>query len=71
MIHRFVVEKDDQLLTFSCYEDIPSDFDRLIEFRPEIPPGPHTDAQHDEIEQWLVKFNILMEIENARSSQTR
>lgn len=71
MPHRFVVSKNDQLLIFSCYEDIPEEFDQVLEFLPEIPPGPHTDAQHDEIAQWLVKFNRLMEIENARSSQIR
>jgi len=60
-----------QLHTFTRYEDIPEEFDRVIEFCPEIPPGPHTQEQHDEIDSWVPKFDRLMEIERARSSKTR
>ena len=56
------------LAEFDRYEDIPDDFDHVIEFLPEIPPGPHTDQQHEEIDQWHDKFLRLMEIERARSS---
>ena len=56
---------------FERYEDIPEEFDRVIEFLPEIPPGPHTQAQHEEIDSWVPRFQKLMEIEHARSSKTR
>jgi len=69
MKHRFVVMKNEQLLTFDDFDAIPKDFDHLIEFVPEIPPGPHTDEQHEEIESWVNKFQILMEIEHASSSK--
>ena len=39
----------------------------MIEFLPEIPPEPHTEEQHQEIEQWNGKLQQLMEIERARS----
>jgi len=68
MAHKFVVLKDDVLLTFTDYDLIPAEFDHLIEFIPEIPPPPHTDQDHDEIDAWVGKFDRLMEIENARSS---
>ena len=55
------------LAEFDHYEDIPNDFDHVIEFLPEIPPGPHTDQQHEEIDSWHDKFLRLMEIERARS----
>lgn len=71
MAHRFVVMINGVLHTYDQYEQIPSEFDHVIEFRPEIPPGPHTDAQHEEIEAWLPRFHKLMEIEYARSSKTR
>lgn len=71
MVHKFVVMKNDQLLTFDKFDDVPSDFDHLIEFVPEIPTGPHTDAQHEEIESWVSKFQKLMEIEYASSSKKR
>lgn len=69
MKHRFVVMKNEQLLTFDNFDAIPKDFDHLIEFVPEIPPGPHTDEQHEEIESWVSKFQLLMEIEHASSSK--
>ena len=55
------------LAEYDRYEDIPDDFDHVIEFLPEIPPGPHTDGQHEEIDSWHDKFLRLMEIERARS----
>jgi len=39
----------------------------VIEFAPEIPPSPHTDQDHEEIDQWHSKFERLMEIEYASS----
>ena len=59
--------KNNELLTYSNFEDIPSDFDHVIEFVPNIPPEPHTEEQHEEIEQWNSKLQKLMEIERARS----
>jgi hypothetical protein len=67
MGHRFVIMQDDQLSEYTEYEQIPSEFDHVIEFAPEIPPGPHTDEQHEEIHQWHSKFERLMEIEYASS----
>ena len=60
-----------RLETYTEFEAIPQDFEHVIEFRPEIPPGPHTDQQHEEIEQWNDKLQELMRIEHARSSTTR
>jgi hypothetical protein len=56
------------LETYTEFEAIPGDFDHVIEFRPEIPPGPHTEEQHREIEQWNDRLQELMRIEYARSS---
>ena len=63
--------KDDQLSEYTEYEQIPDWFDHVIEFVPEIPPGPHTDQQHQEIDSWNDKMQELMRIEHARSSSTR
>lgn len=71
MTHRFVIMRGGNLETYTEFEAIPQDFDHVIEFRPEIPPGPHTDEQHEEIEQWNDRLQELMRIEHARSSQKR
>jgi hypothetical protein len=60
--------RNGSLETYTEFEAIPGDFDHVIEFRPEIPPGPHTEEQHREIEQWNDRLQELMRIEYARSS---
>jgi hypothetical protein len=71
MGHRFVIMRDEKLYEYTEYEQIPDDFDHVIEFAPEAPPGPHTDQDHEEIDQWYSKFERLMEIEYASSRKTR
>ena len=71
MPHRFVIMISGQLHEFDCYDDIPDRFDHVIEFVPEIPPGPHTAEQHAEIDAWIPRFERLMEIEHARSRKKR
>lgn len=60
MNHEFVILKDGELKTYDKYEDIPQEFDNLVKFLPDFPPGPHTDEQHEEIDGWLEKFVELM-----------
>ena len=55
------------LAEYDHYENIPDDFDHVIEFLPEIPLGPHTQEQHEEIDSWNDKFLRLVRIERARS----
>jgi hypothetical protein len=71
MGHRFVIMQGDRFVEYDRYEDIPDDFDHVIEFLPEIPPEPHTHEQHEEIDSWHDKFLRLMRIENASSSKKR
>lgn len=59
----------DVIEVYDRYDDIPDDLDHVIEFLPEIPPGPHTQQQHEEIDAWLGLFNRLMEKAYATSSK--
>jgi hypothetical protein len=59
----------DEIEVYDCYDDIPDDLDHVIEFVPEIPPEPHTQQQHEEIDSWLDLFNTLMEKAYATSSE--
>lgn len=63
MAHKFVVRINESLLEFSNYDDIPQEFDNLIRFEPEIPPEPHTEEQHEEIEKWSGRLKELMKRE--------
>ena len=63
MTHKFVVKIDQDLKEYSNYDDIPNEFDNLISFEPVIPPEPHTEEQHDEIEKWGDRLKELMKRE--------
>jgi hypothetical protein len=71
MGHRFVIMRRDIIEVYDRYDDIPDDLDHVIEFLPEIPPEPHTQQQHKEIDAWLGLFNRLMEKAYATSSEIR
>ena len=63
MTHKFVIRIDQDIKEYSNYDDIPNKFDNLISFEPEVPPEPHTEEQHEEIEKWHDKFKKLMKRE--------
>lgn len=56
-----------ELVTYSKFEDIPEDFDHVIEFVPEIPEGPHIHEQHEEIEKWNSRLQELIAKENRKN----
>lgn len=73
MPHKFVIMRNGILETYTEYADIPNDFEHVIEFNVEVPPDPHTEEQHEEIEKWNDKLQALMKIEreNASSNKNR
>lgn len=71
MPHRFVVRVAGKLVTYNRFEDIPDDIEHVIEFMPEVPPPPHTHAQHEEISSWNGKLQELIRRERASSNSYR
>jgi|688.fasta_scaffold03894_15 hypothetical protein len=71
MPHEFVVKRNGILETYTQFEDIPDDFEHVIKFLPEIPEGPHTEEQHEEIDAWNDKLQILMERERRNASRNK
>ena len=69
MAHEFVILRNGVKETYSIYEDIPLDLDHVIKFLPEIPEGPHSKEQHEEIHSWQEKFQRLMDVERKRWSK--
>ena len=55
-------------VTYDKYEDIPETFEHVIKFLPDVPPEPHTEEEHEEIQEWNNKFQELMEKERASSN---
>lgn len=66
-MHKFTVLINGKLQTFHRFEDIPNNFDNLIEFIPEIPDPPHTEDQHREIEEWNGRLQSLIAKENQKN----
>jgi len=65
-MHKFVIMVNGELVTYNKYEDIPDDFDHVIEFIPDIPDGPHTEDQHNELSKWNDRLKCLIEKENSK-----
>jgi len=71
MAHEFVLLVNGELKTYINYGDIPETFDNVIKFIPEIPNEPHSQDEHDEIEKWNERLQLLMEKERASSNKNR
>lgn len=60
MSHCFIILKDNELIEYTRYDDIPMEFDNLICYKPEIIPPPHTEEQHKENEVWEYRIKELL-----------
>lgn len=67
MAHEFVIIRNGLIETYFNYEDIPSDLEHVIRFLPDIPDGPHTPEQHEEIDGWNEKLQKLLELERKNA----
>jgi hypothetical protein len=63
MAHEFVLLINGELKTYTNYEDIPETFDNVIKFIPEIPDGPHSHEEHEELDKWNGRLQELMKRE--------
>ena len=56
-----------ELVTYDSWENIPEEFEHVIKFIPDVPPDPHTEDEHAEMEIWNTRLQQLLEKERARS----
>ena len=64
----FVIKVGSKLVTYDNYDDIPIKFDHLISFKPDEPEPPHSEEEHNEMETYNTKLQVLMRRENASSN---
>lgn len=69
MAHEFKLIVNGNMVTYTEYDKIPDIFDHVICFKPEIPAGPHTPEQHEEINTWNEKLQKLMIKERNNASR--
>ncbi len=65
----YVIMVAGELITYTDYNDIPNTFDHVIKFNPDWPPSPHTQEDHDYMETFNDKLQVLMGIEKNASSK--
>ena len=68
MTGEFIIKIGEELITYTDYDDIPNTFDHVIKFNPDWPEPPHTQEDHDIMEVFNDKLQVLMEIERNASS---
>jgi hypothetical protein len=56
----YKVIRKGKLEEYDRFVDIPQEFEYLIAFRPSVPPPPHTDLQHEWLEQLPALFQELV-----------
>ena len=64
----FIIKTGEELITYTDYDNIPNTFDHVIKFNPDWPKSPHTQEDHDYMEVFNDKLQVLMEIERNASS---
>ena len=65
---KYIILQNGELITYNDYDDIPSTFENVISFNPDWPASPHTQEDHDYMEVFNDKLQVLMEIEKNASS---
>ena len=65
---RFVILDRGEIHTFTRVSEIPAEIDTVIEFLPDIPPGPHTDEEHEFIDAIPEAFQAIMRRSRARTA---
>ncbi len=67
---KFVVLKNKKLHTYTNYNDIPDEFEHLIEFKPDVPPEPHqSEAEHEEIAEWAPRLQETLKKGKGNASR--
>ena len=48
----FVIRINGKLKTYNSFDDIPNSFEHVISFKPDYPPEPHTEEQHNQMSKF-------------------
>ncbi len=65
---KYTVLDGGELLHFAHWDDLPAEFDAVIEFLPDIPPSPHTHEQHEAIDRLPATFGEFMKRERKHAA---
>ena len=57
---KFVIRKNGKLEKYVRFDDIPNSFEHVISFKPDYPPEPHTEEQHNQMSKFDDYLRELM-----------
>ena len=57
---KFVIRKNGRLESYNKFDDIPNSFEHVISFKPDYPPEPHTEEQHNQMSKFDDYLKELM-----------
>jgi|TARA_R110002074_G_scaffold398736_1_gene590973 hypothetical protein len=60
LIGEFVIKRNGKLERYNKFDDIPNSFEHLISFKPDYPPEPHTEEQHNQMSKFDNYLKELM-----------
>jgi len=60
LIGEFVIRRNGKLERYNKFDDIPSSFEHLISFKPDYPPEPHNEEQHNQMSKFDNYLKELM-----------
>jgi len=60
LIGEFVIKRNGKIERYNKFDDIPSSFEHLISFKPDYPPEPHTEEQHNQMSKFDNYLKELM-----------
>ena len=52
LLGEFVIKRNGKLERYNKFDDIPNSFEHLISFKPDYPPEPHTEEQHNQMSKF-------------------
>ena len=60
LIGEFVIKRNGKLERYNKFDDIPNSFEHLISFKPDYPPEPHPEEQHNQMSKFDNYLKELM-----------
>ena len=60
LIGEFVIKRNGKLERYNKFDNIPNSFEHLISFKPDYPPEPHTEEQHNQMSKFDNYLKELM-----------
>ena len=60
LIGKFVIKRNGKLERYNKFDDIPNSFEHLISFKPDYPPEPHNEEQHNQMSKFDNYLKELM-----------